>query len=580
MNGALPSGTIAILAVLTAGCGEPEPPPDMVRLSTGDGWEFSIDRYEFPNQAGAKPVTYVNMPEAQEACAGVGKRLCTAAEWRRACLGPDGVSLYGYGSSYVAGACFVGSHLPSGHTSMMDPSELIEASGARAGCVTPEGVHDLVGNLEEWVLDDWRGVDGMVDGGAWYTYPRYADCSGRYSRQPDYRLDPGKRVYSAGFRCCTSPEAPGPEQIAADARAQLEASLGSRELAYEPSAEVRLADGLWMDRLEYPNRLGELPLTGVTGVEAAELCQAAGKRLCGAHEWERACGGSEHSVHPYGDRFVPSACAVELAGPVASGRYLGCLSTGGVQDLVGSVWEWTATPLDLPALKSHPEQVLLEIRGGSWYTDPSKATCQAREGYPAAPEAYAFPDVGFRCCRGEPASREDARWPARVRCPAGMVAIGDGCIDAFEYPAAQGELPQGNLDWAGAQAACLSRGARVCTEEEWVRACAGPEHRRWPYGNVYQPDRCHDESRSRESNAGEATPAGSQPGCATPEGAFDMSGNLWEWAETPTGPALLGGGWNIGAGLGQCTAKARPSPAYSAAETGTRCCHDGLGTVR
>ncbi len=568
-----------VALLLALGCdGAPERPPDMVELTTTDGWSFAIDRYEFPNQVGAKPLTYVDMNEAEQACASAGKRLCTAQEWRRACAGPDGANRFGYGPDYRAGACFTGRPLPSGHTSMMDPEELVAASGDHPGCVTPEGVHDLVGNLEEWVADDWRGVRGMLEGGAWYTYPRYADCSGRYSRQPDYRLDPDKRVYSAGFRCCSSPTPPGPDQLGADAARQLAQATGDPQRSYDPEPEVPNGPGLWIDTLEYPNRAGELPLTGVDAATAAQLCEDGGKRLCDAHEWERACGGEQRGAQPYGDRYIPSACAVELDGPVASGQHIGCLAENGAQDLVGSVWEWTASPLDLPALQAFPGQQLRELRGGSWYTDPLKSTCQPREGYPAAPVDARFPEVGFRCCRGE--TTEAANDPALGdrRCPEGMVAIAGFCIDAHEHPGTAGERPMANLDLDGSRAACGEVGKRLCTEDEWARACAGPHGRRWPYGNAYTPDRCHDESRARESQAGEARPVGSSTGCATPEGIADQSGNLWEWVATDGGGGVLaGGGWNIAAGLGQCSARAAAAPDYRAAETGTRCCHDGLG---
>ena len=567
--------------LLALGCGqEAAPPDDMVRLTTADGWAFAIDRYEFPNVPGTKPRTYVNMIEAEAACADVGKRLCTAQEWRRACAGPDGTHRFGYGVGYQAGACFTGQPLPSGHTSMMNPDELVAASGAHTGCVTPEGVGDLVGNLEEWVRDDWRGVRGMLEGGAWYTYPRYADCSGRYSRQPDYRLDPDKRVYSAGFRCCTSDQPLDDARVGADAAAQLALSTGDPDQPYDPEAELPNGPGLWIDRFEYPNRAKAMPLTGVDARTAVLLCEAGGKRLCDAHEWERACGGSEHAAQPYGDRYIRAACAVELDAPVPSGAHLGCLAENGAQDLVGSVWEWTATPLDLPALQSFPGQQLRELRGGSWYTDPLKATCQPREGYPAAPVDARFPEVGFRCCRGEAEQAEDAPALGSRRCPGGMVPIAGFCIDPHEHTTQPGERPVANLDLEGSRQACADVGKRICTEEEWTRACAGPAHRRWPYGNVYDPDRCHDESRARESQAGEALPGGSMPGCGTPEGLMDMSGNLWEWVERSGGGGVIaGGGWNIAAGLGQCSARATPAVDYRAAETGTRCCHDGLGSA-
>ena len=62
----------------------------------------------------------------------------------------------------------------------------------------------MIGNLEEWVLDDWKGQRGMLEGGASYTHETYADCTGRYSRMPDYRLSPTQNIVSAGARCCWS----------------------------------------------------------------------------------------------------------------------------------------------------------------------------------------------------------------------------------------------------------------------------------------------------------------------------------------------------------------------------------------
>ena len=69
----------AFVAGLVA-CGA-RPPSDMIPIA-GSSW---IDPYEFPNQKGVKPETETNLAHAADACATVGKRLCTAAEWRRAC---------------------------------------------------------------------------------------------------------------------------------------------------------------------------------------------------------------------------------------------------------------------------------------------------------------------------------------------------------------------------------------------------------------------------------------------------------------------------------------------------------------
>ena len=74
--------TLLLLPLIACG---PEPPGDMVALGADDepAGRFWIDAYEFPNRAGDKPLTYTDLSEAETACAGVGKRLCTAAEWPR-----------------------------------------------------------------------------------------------------------------------------------------------------------------------------------------------------------------------------------------------------------------------------------------------------------------------------------------------------------------------------------------------------------------------------------------------------------------------------------------------------------------
>ncbi len=567
------------------------PTADMVRIpadpvtgaaadKTGGYW---IDRYEFPNKAGEKPEIYVDLGTATERCASVGKRLCTAAEWRRACLGASGDNRYGYGPSHVPNRCHTEARLPSGHTSMMDPTDLIAASGDYPDCQTPEGVVDLVGNAEEWVLADWRGIGGMLEGGAWYTWVGYADCSGAYSRQPDYRLDPDRAVFSAGFRCCWSEAAPTqdaltPEQISADAVRRLEeAKAGSSTAPYDPTAEVEVSPGVFMDVYEYPNRQGQVPVTALTWTEASEKCDAAGKRLCSAYEWEHACTGPTGNRYPYGDRFIEGACAIALDDRPASGQAYACVSSTGVQDLVGSTWEWTSSRLQARALGTARGEVLREIRGGSWQVDMVKGVCEPYDGYPVAPEDSAFPDLGFRCCRGEPHEDPVKPRPGTLACPDDMVAIDDGrmgfCVDKHEEPNRAGAMPTTNLSLVAAQDLCKARGRHVCTEREWLAACSGQARRRWPYGNEYEPERCQDSASQGPGEGGTTAASGSKTGCATPEGVMDMSGNLWEWTVAEGGKGVLhGGGWNISAGLNQCRATAEAAPDHRIPEFGARCC--------
>src|SRR5688572_3374921 len=65
---------------------------------------FCIDRYEYPNRAGATPVVATTWDEAAAQCKSEGKRLCRDTEWTLACEGEDRTP-YPYGNVRDATAC-------------------------------------------------------------------------------------------------------------------------------------------------------------------------------------------------------------------------------------------------------------------------------------------------------------------------------------------------------------------------------------------------------------------------------------------------------------------------------------------
>ena len=185
-------------------------PSDMITLPG-----FCMDRYEAPNVAGEKPLAMETAIDGQAWCVAHGKRLCSEAEWVRACNGTT-KRPYPYGASYVRGECTDDKTwiAPNWTTLGGWPSAAAKAeaarlyqadpSGSRAGCTSEEGAFDLTGNVAEWVTRSFPNAtnyDHVMKGCYW---------SGCYGGSPPScgfvnPAHPGTfRSYEAGFRCCAS----------------------------------------------------------------------------------------------------------------------------------------------------------------------------------------------------------------------------------------------------------------------------------------------------------------------------------------------------------------------------------------
>ncbi|MCB1741986.1 MAG: hypothetical protein KDK91_16545 [Gammaproteobacteria bacterium] len=77
------------------------------------------------------------------------------------------------------------------------------------------------------------------------------------------------------------------------ANAEHEAICGGPYMAplYDPSRQTAAEATACVDKFEFPDIPCSYPVVWVRAREAAQLCEAVGKRLCDAHEWESACEG-------------------------------------------------------------------------------------------------------------------------------------------------------------------------------------------------------------------------------------------------------------------------------------------------
>jgi iron(II)-dependent oxidoreductase len=152
-------------------------------------------------------------------------------------------------------------------------------------------------------------------------------------------------------------------------------------------------------------RAANHPAVQVSYADAVTYCESQGGRLPTEQEWERACH-TDARIYPWGDEqdrpaawwnesvygkygFLPGIMTQESSDPST-------YSAEGVEDLAGSVWEWTSSSYhrDSYAGADVSESPWKVIRGGSYANLPSYATCTHRE--PARPEAVRM-TLGFRC---------------------------------------------------------------------------------------------------------------------------------------------------------------------------------------
>ncbi|HEY4102631.1 MAG TPA: SUMF1/EgtB/PvdO family nonheme iron enzyme [Polyangiaceae bacterium] len=161
---------------------------------------FCIDRYEYTAPGDALPLNYQSFDKASAVCTDLGKRICTESEWNFACEGEDMRPYpYGFSRETVCNQDRSDLYEPNPHYQVL--ADRREPAAARPECVSPFGVYNMTGNMDEPVLREGTAhVEPYRNAlkGGWWMAARNR-CRPSTTAHDDHYKD-----IQVGVRCCTA----------------------------------------------------------------------------------------------------------------------------------------------------------------------------------------------------------------------------------------------------------------------------------------------------------------------------------------------------------------------------------------
>jgi len=155
---------------------------------------FCIDVTERVEEGSDLPLHKKSWTDATNICRADGARLCMTSEWQFACEGEE-MRPYPYGWARDSEACNVDVMKGLGRVGKLVDHRT--PASAHPRCVSPFGVHDMAGNVDEWATVDGapRGSREVMKG-SWWLPGRHACRSFQGGHGANYGGT------ETGVRCC------------------------------------------------------------------------------------------------------------------------------------------------------------------------------------------------------------------------------------------------------------------------------------------------------------------------------------------------------------------------------------------